>query len=201
MTRTVEILRAPGLRSVFEFRIVVPSITCFLYNFLWGTTNAFVPLYAIESGVSNPGYFFSSVALMIIAGRTGASRILDIYSKRKIVLVFLGVSTTSMILLSFSTNLPMLVLSGLFWGTGSSFFYPAMMAYAFEYAGCSDGPAVSAYRAVSDLGMALGPVTMGLIIPLTGYRMMFICLALICAVNMIYFQFCVRKKVNALELP
>jgi MFS family permease len=45
-----------------------------------------------------------------------------------------------------------------------------------------------------DLGMALGPMTMGLIIPIAGYRIMFLCLAIICLINLCYFQFYVRKK-------
>jgi hypothetical protein len=42
--------------------------------------------------------------------------------------------------------------------------------------------------------MALGPMTMGLIIPIAGYRIMFLCLAIICLINLCYFQFYVRKK-------
>jgi hypothetical protein len=45
-----------------------------------------------------------------------------------------------------------------------------------------------------DLGLALGPVTMGIIVPLTGYRVMFLCLALTCLVNLSYFQLYLRKK-------
>jgi len=183
-----------GSGSVLELKIIAPAITGFLYSLLWGTVNAFVPLFAIESGVSNPGYFFSSVAVMIIVGRTMGARILDIYSKEKIVLTFLSISMIAMILLSLSKTLPMFVLVGLLWGTGSAFLFPGIMAYAFDYAGSSGGPAVGTYRAVSDLGMALGPVIMGLIISLAGYRIMFLCLALICVINLSYFQFYVMKK-------
>ena len=68
------------------------------------------------------------------------------------------------------------------------------MAYALEYAGSSDGTAVGTFRAISDLGQALGPVVMGIIIPFTGYPIMFLCLALICFINLCYFQFYVRKR-------
>jgi MFS family permease len=130
---------------------------------------------------------------MIIVGRAGA-RIVDTYSKEKIILTFISTSMIAMILLSFSKTLPMFVLVGLLWGTGSAFFYPASMAYAFDYADSSGGPAVGTFRAFSDLGVALGPAIMGIIIPLTGYRTMFLCLALMCLINLSYFQFCVRKR-------
>ena len=70
------------------------------------------------------------------------------------------------------------------------------MMYALEYSGSSDGAAIGTYRAIYDLGIGLGPVVMGLIIPLTGYRVMFLCLALICLINLCYFQFYVRKRRN-----
>jgi len=182
-----------GSGSFWELKIIAPAATSFLYSFVWGALIAFVPLYAIESGVSNPGYFFSSVAVMIIVGRAGA-RIVDTYSKEKIILTFISTSMIAMILLSFSKTLPMFVLVGLLWGTGSAFFYPASMAYAFDYADSSGGPAVGTFRALSDLGVAIGPAIMGMIIPLTGYRTMFLCLALVCLINLSYFQFCVRER-------
>ena len=182
-----------GRESLLELKIIAPAAACFLYNFVWGTLIAFVPLFAIESGISNPGYFFSSVAVMIIVGRLGA-RIVDTYSKEKIMLIFISTSIIDMILLSFSKTLPMFVLVGLLWGTGSAFFYPTSMAYAFDYADSSGGPAVGTFRALSDLGVALGPAIMGIIIPLTGYRTMFLCLALICLINLGYFQFYVRER-------
>jgi len=52
------------------------------------------------------------------------------------------------------------------------------MTYALEYAGSSGGTAVGTYQAFVDLGMALGPAITGIIVPHTGYRVIFLCLAL-----------------------
>jgi MFS family permease len=101
-----------------------------------------------------------------------------------------------MVVLAFSRTLPMFILVGLLWGTGGAFFFPASMAYALDYAGSSGGTAVGTFRALSDLGLALGPVLMGIIIPLAGYQIMFLCLALVSLINLSYFQFYVRKRGN-----
>jgi predicted MFS family arabinose efflux permease len=186
--------------SILEFKIIAPAIAGFMYNVLWGAVIAFVPLYAIKNGVNNPGYFFSSVAVMIIVGRAAGARILDTFSKEKIILTFIFVSMIAMILLSFSKNLPMFIAVGLLWGTGCALFFPAMMTYAFDYAGSSGGSAVGTYRAVADLGTALGPAIMGITISFTGYQVMFICLAVICVVNMGYFQFYLRKRCNVASI-
>jgi predicted MFS family arabinose efflux permease len=47
------------------------------------------------------------------------------------------------------------------------------------------------------LGIGIGPVVIGIIIPLIGYRLTFLCLALVVLFNMSYFHFYVRKRRNA----
>ena len=181
---------------LLNWRIIIPSGMSFLYSFISGAITAFFPLYAIECGVSNPGYFFSANAAMLIVGRVLGGKIVDTYNKEKIILAFPFTAMVAMVILSFSRTLPLFIVVGMIWGAGSAFFFPTAMAYALEYAGSSDGTAVGTFRAVSDLGLALGPVIMGIIIPLTGYRTMFLCLALISLINLCYFQFYVRKRGN-----
>ena len=134
----------------------------FLYSFISGAITAFFPLYAIECGVSNPGYFFSANAAMLIAGRVLGGKIVDTYNKEKIILTFPFAAMVAMVILSFLRTLPLFIFVGMIWGAGSAFFFPTAMAYALEYAGSSDGTAVGTFRAISDSGMALGPVVMGI---------------------------------------
>ncbi len=157
---------------------------------------AFFSLYAIKCGVTNPGFFFSAVAVMLMAGRIMGGRVFDAYSEEKIILVCILTSIAAMVILSFSKTLSMFIFVGLLWGAGSAFFFPASMAYALDYADSSGGTAVGTFRALSDLGLALGPMIVGIIIPLTGYRAMFLCLAFVCLINLAYFQLYVRKRHN-----
>jgi len=183
--------------SYFNLKIVTPPITAFLHLFIWGALSAFFPLYAVQCGVANPGHFFSSMAIMMVAGRLLGGRIMDTCDKEKFIVAFLPSMMAVLIILSFSKTLFMFILVGALWGIGVAFFVPIIMAYALEFAGSSDGTAVGTYRAIYDLGIGLGPVVMGIIIPLTGYRIMFLSLALICLINLCYFQFYVRKRGKA----
>jgi MFS family permease len=178
----------------FEWKIVAPAITNSLQFFVWGAFVAFFPLYAIQCGVENPGYFFSANAVMLIAGRIFGGKVIETYDKEKIILTFLLTATVAMVILSFSKTLSMFIFVGLLWGAGAAFLTPTFLAYALDYSGSSGGPAVGTYQAFQDLGMTLGPMVMGIIIPFTGYRIMFLCLAVICLVDVMYFQFYVRKK-------
>lgn len=177
----------------FERRIVAPAAIGFMHTFTFGAIVAFLPLYAIQKGVNNPGFFFSAVAVMIILGRILGGRILDAWSKDKIILTFLFVGLIAMITLFFSETLSMFIAVGMLWGTCTSILAPATMTYAFEYAGSSDGTAVGTFRSLTDSGTAFGPMIMGTLIPLTGYRGMFLCLALICFIDLVYFQFYIKR--------
>jgi MFS family permease len=187
----------PSLSTPFvNLKIVAPALISFLQLFVWGAVSAFFPLYAVQCGVTNPGLFFSAMAIMMIAGRLFGGKIMDSYNKEKLIVTFLPSMVVILAILSFSKTLPMFIFVGALWGIGAAFFVPMAMAYALEYAGSSDGAAVGTARAISDLGLGLGPVVMGIIIPLAGYRVMFLCLALICFINLCYFQFYVRKRHN-----
>jgi MFS family permease len=186
---------APGQNTLFlDLKIVIPAVTNFLQGCVWGALAAFFPLYAVKCGMANPGHFFSAIALMLIIGRTIGGRILDTYSKEKIILLSVFAYMVALGMLAFSTTFSMFIFVGLLWGAGSAFFYPGSMAYAFEFAGSSGGTAVGTIRGLMDLGVALGPVMMGITLPLTGYRIMFLCLAFMCLINLLYFQICVRKR-------
>jgi len=82
----------------------------------------------------------------------------------------------------------------LLWGMSAAFLFPVMLTYALDYAGSSEGSALGTYQASMDSGLALGPVAMGIILPYAGYRGMFLCLALVCLINLGYFQLYLRGK-------
>ncbi len=182
--------------SFINLKIIAPAFTTFVQLFVWGAVSAFFPLYAIQCGVTNPGHFFSAMAIMIFAGRMFGGKIMDTCNKEKLIATFIPAMVVILIILSLSKTLPMFILLGALWGMGVAFFIPMALAYALECSGSSDGAAVGTFRAISDLGFGLGPVVMGIIVPLTGYPVMFRSLALICLINLCYFQFYVRKRRN-----
>ena len=119
---------------------------------------------------------------------------MDLYSIERVLPSLLTICVISMTILAFSKNLPMFILVAVIWGIGNALFTPAVMTYALERASSSKGPAIGTYTLLSDLGLGLGPVIMGIIISLSSYPIMFLCLAVIGMINLIYFYFFVRKK-------
>jgi predicted MFS family arabinose efflux permease len=171
-----------------------PSIISSFALFIWGALTAFFPLYAVDQDVANPGLFFTTMAVMLILGRGLGGRILDLYNKERIILPCLFSYIISMVILAFSKTLPMFILVAVIWGIGHAFLMPSLVVYALERVRSSPGPAMGTFTAISDLGVSLGPVIMGIIIHEANYPIMFLCLALTGVINLIYFYFFVRKK-------
>ncbi len=185
----------PPPRSRFlDLNIAVPALVTFLTYFAGGALFAFIPLYGLSRGVTNPGFFFFGISIMLFLGRILGGRILAAYDKENIIRVFLFAFVAGLVILPFSHTVPFFILAGLLWGLGFAFVVPATMAYALEYVGFSSGAAIGTYQMFMDLGLAVGPAVMGMILPLIGYELMFFCLAAICLSNIGYFQFYVRAK-------
>ena len=176
-----------------------PSIVSLFALFIWGALTAFFPLYAIHHGVANPGLFFTTIALMLILGRALGGKILDLYSREKIILPCLTTYIISMVILAFSKTLPMFILVAVIWGMGHAFLGPTLVVYALDRSGFSRGSVIGTFTAMSDLGICLGPVIMGIILHSTSPPIMFLCLALTGLINLNYFYFFVRNRRNLKE--
>lgn len=175
-------------------RAIPPSMVTAFALFTWGALSAFFPLYAINHRVTNPGLFFTTIAIMLILGRALGGKTLDLYSRERIILPSLFTYIISMIILAFSKTLPMFILVGVIWGIGHAFLIPAIMVYILDRVGSSPGPAMGTHTAISDLGISLGPVIMGVILHTSNYKIMFLSLAFMGIINLNYFYFFVRKK-------
>ena len=179
---------------LFSQKALPPSfINCFSF-FIWGALTAFFPLYAIDHGMENPGLFFTTIAIMLILGRSLGGKIFDLYSRERIILPCLTTSIISMVILAFSKTLSMFILVAVIWGIGFAFLTPSLIAYTLDRVGSSSGPAMGTFTAISDLGLSFGPLIMGIILHSTGYTIMFLCLALSGVINLNYFHFFVRKR-------
>ena len=180
--------------SLFSWDVVPPSIIAFISNTVWGAVTAFFPLFALEHGMTNPGLFFSAMAITMILARGFGGRVFDLYDLRKIILPGLATQMVAMSLLSVSTNLPLFILVAVIWGLGNAFLFPALMAYILDQSKSARGPAISTYMALTDLGAGLGPVIMGIILQVSNYRVMFGSVAFACLLNVCYFRYILLKR-------
>jgi len=179
--------------SLLSRKAVPSSIVGFFPLFIWGALVTFFPLYALNHGMSNPGLFFTANAIMIIVCRISGGKILNLYRERIIIPCF-TTYIISMVIIAFSKTQTMFILAALIYGIGIAFLVPALLTVTLDRAGSSRGPVLGTFQAITDLGMCLGPVVMGIVVHATSYPIMFLCLALLGIIDVNYFYFFVRKK-------
>jgi MFS family permease len=165
-----------------------------MVHMIWGALVAFFPLYAINHGVTNPGLFFTAYASVMISGRVFGGRIFDIQRREKVILPCIIAFIVAMALLAFSETLEMFILVAVIAAAGHSFLVPSLFAYVLDLVGPSRGPAIGWLTAMGDLGLGLGPMIMGVILRLTSFSTMFLCLALTGVLGFAYFYLFVRGK-------
>lgn len=175
-------------------KVIPPSVVGFSALFTWASLTTFFPLYATNHGMGNPGLFFSVMASTLFLGRLFGGRILDIRRKERIILPCILTSTAAMSILAFSTTVPMFYVVAAIWGAGHAFLLPALLGYALELSGSSTGPVVATFFAVSDAGVFLGPLTMGIVLHYTNYNITFLCLALTGVISFVYFLLFIKGK-------
>ena len=186
----VEVKKAPLLS-----REAMPTAVVALISAMnWGALTAFFPLYALSCGVANPGLFFSAFAITIVSGRALGARILDLHSRERVILPCLIASILAMVILLFSRTLPLFIVAAVVWGIGHALLFPALAAYTLDRTGSSRGPAMGTFSAFDEFGTSLGSIISGIILRLSGYPAMFLCLALFGILNVMYFHFFVRRK-------
>ena len=183
----------PQKGTFLSWTAIPPSVVSSLNFIMWGTLTAFFPIYALNHGVTNSGLFFTVVAIMFFSGRALGGKMLDLYNRDRLIPLLLVTSLISMVILAFSKTMTMFIVVAVIWGIGNALLTPAILAYILDRTGSSKGPAIGMYMLLSDLGLGLGPVIMGLIIRLSSYSTMFLCLAFTGLINLIYFHFFVRK--------
>jgi MFS family permease len=187
-------LLSVGAGSIFSRKSLPPSIVNSLTYLAWGSLTTFFPLCAVQRGVANPGLFFSTFAVTLIVGRIFGARVMDLYSKERLVLPCLILCTIAMVVLAFSETLLMFMLAAIILGVGFTFLMPSLLVIAIDRAQPHPGLGMGTFTAVGDLAMVLGPILMGMVIHGTSYTTMFLCLALIELLNIGYFLLSVGKK-------
>jgi MFS family permease len=182
--------------SSFGFKTLSPILLYFMVHMIFGALMAFFPLHAINHGVVNPGLFFTAYAFVMISGRVFGGKIFDAYKREKVILPCITAFIVAMTLLAFSESLEMFILVAVIAAAGHAFLVPSLFAYVLDLVGSSHGPAIGWLTAMGDLGLGLGPMIMGVVLRLTNFSTMFLCLALTGLMGFAYFYLFVRGKIG-----
>jgi len=161
--------------DIFEKTAIQPSLLLFFITFTFGGIATFLPLHAIERGVTGIETYFLVYALFLMLSRTFAGRI---YDKKGHIYVFLPGTVfifTAMLLLAWLPSITVLLIAAALYGLGFGSVQPALQAWAVDKApGNRKGMANATFFSFFDLGIGLGAIIFGQLAFMYNYAIIYI---------------------------
>ncbi|TDD26692.1 MFS transporter [Kribbella turkmenica] len=169
-----------GRSGLIPRAAVVPALL--LLALIWGMAGflAFVPLYALDLGLSGAGFLLFGFAAIVVVIRSAGARIPDHLGAHRSVRLALLCTTIALITIGTWRTVPGLILGTALLGLGVALGTPAIMTLALNRAPATERGATMATVTMSiDTAQALGPITLGLAAATTTRPTAFLTAALI----------------------
>lgn len=176
-----EAMKGFAWQDFFEKSAIPISVIMLLMGMAYSGILAFLNSYAININLTTAASFFFIVyAAFILISRPFTGRLLDAKGDNIVMYPSLLLFTLSLVLLSQAEYGFILLLAGALVGLGFGNIMSCAQAIAIKEAPQHRiGLATATYFFCSDLGMGTGPVLVGSIIPVVGFRGMFMTLAVV----------------------
>jgi MFS family permease len=159
---------------IFEKTALAPSVLVFFLCVVHGSIMSFIALYAAEQGISNIGFFFTSMASSMLISRPIAGRWMDKGGINMVMLISHLALIIGMIAIALSHTITNFVLAGVFAGIGFGFCFPTLQALAVYYTPVRRrGAATATFFIFVDLGIAVGTIIWGYLAEAVGYQTMY----------------------------
>lgn len=164
-----------SLRQLIEPRAVIPSIISAMMTFVMGAMMTFVPIDAQERNVGSASAFFLVFTLVLMVMRPLSGRLSDkLHSRGVLIIPGLALTALSAWTLAFTEHPWTLALAALLWGTGFGTAQPVLRAMVLDRTPRERwGAANATTTALYDLGLALGPLVLGVVAGRIGMALMF----------------------------
>jgi MFS family permease len=175
-------------RRLIEWRVLILSVTLFLYTFGYGGITSFTALYADVNGVTPKGIYLTSLAIVILVTRPMSGGLGDRFGYRRVFLPCLVLISAGLSLLVMGGTRGWLLASAIFFGAGFGTAYPSFVGYVMRNVpAVRRGAAFGAILACFDTGIGTGSTSMGWIIEHYGFSRAFGTAAILSALALPYF--------------
>jgi MFS family permease len=169
------------LSNFVESRVIPISIICLLIYLCYSSIVSFLSVYAKEIHlVDAASFFFIVYAVVVLISRPAVGRLFDLKGENSIMYPAILIFAIGMFLFSHSYHGYALLLAAVLIGLGLGAIQSSTQAIAVKITPQHRlGLANSTYFMFSDIGMGIGPLLVGFIIPFIGYRGMYTFVAII----------------------
>lgn len=179
------------LGDYFEKRALPISFALFVVAFGYAGILSFISTFSEEIGlVEAGGMFFLVYAVVILVTRPFTGKLMDVKGANSIAYPGIIVAAIGMFILSQATTSFVLLLSAVLIGLGYGNYQSCTQAVAIKVTPIERmGLANSTYFISLDFALGMGPLILGLIEPITGYRGMYAILSGVILVGLVVYHF------------
>ena len=165
---------AKAPKAPFNTKLILPALLNILLAITYSGLLSFIALFGESVHLGQVGLFFLFSAITIVIIRPISGRIFDKNGPAAVLIPSAVCVIASLIVLSYTTSMPMLIVSALLYGLGFGAIQPTIQAWMLRTSTPAQyGMANSMFYNSTDLGVAGGALVLGMISAATNYGMMY----------------------------
>jgi MFS family permease len=178
----------PHSGGVLEWRVLIVSVTLFLYSFGYGGITSFTALYADVNHVRPQAIYLTTLGIVILLIRPMAGRLGDRLGYKRVFVPCLVLISAGLAALAVGGGRTMMIVSAILFGVGFGTAYPVYVGYTMsDVSSARRGAAFGAILAAFDTGVGTGSTAMGWLIQHHGFQTAWTVAACLSALALPYF--------------
>ncbi|MEH7276328.1 MFS transporter [Neobacillus vireti] len=179
------------LSNYLEYKAVPISFVALVVGFGYSGVLSLLSFYAEEINlVDAAGFFFLVYSIMLLLSRPFSGRLMDAKGANIVIYPSLIVFAIGMVLFSQSYMGVILLVSAALIGLGYGNFVSVAQTIAIQVSPTHRfGLATSTFYILYDLGLGAGPYLLGFLVPITGYRGLFLYMAGVVVIALVLYYF------------
>ncbi len=161
---------------LFSKEAFFPSVLMFAVTLTYGSIVSFLPLFVQKQGITtNPGVFFTVLAITLIFTRVLAGKLSDIKGRKFVIVPGMILITLGLWVLSAADSLWVFLAAALLYGLGFGSVHPTLIALLVDRVNeRGRGAAMGTFTAAFDLGIGAGSILLGMVLQYSGFKVMYL---------------------------
>ncbi|MDN7246712.1 MFS transporter [Planococcus shenhongbingii] len=191
--------RKLGFNDFVEKKAVPIASVSFFASFAYASIISFISVYAASLGlIETASFFFVVYAVAMLLVRPFSGRLFDSVGPNIVIIPSLIMFAVGLFALSQTESAWMFLLSGALVGIGYGTLLPSFQTLAIQAADKHrSGYATGTFFALYDFGIAIGSISLGIIVAAFGYSNLYLILSVFVLCTVFYYMWIMKKQKTA----